>query len=849
MMYGQPQPQQPMVPVQPMMSMAALGQQMIAQGMPTDKDPSSSTGPLGYSSPSGSGSPPWSPPSGSSVPEGDGIDLSNLTNPSIFSIELLQKPRGSNGRWLAVEPAQRIRVAAKLGKMLKIVIRTPLPVSWDTMNLLALERSVSGDTNAEEHPWRVSPSQKEAFSVLARKVLDHAENADGQPVSAIQLDIKLYLVYRSIAFLAEVTSGDGRVMRALSVSLSTHNSGSSDGKRKRDRITHDEDGQGRSGNSQPLSPEDDDYGMGGMSGFDAKSAVTDPLTAALLGVTGSDSLPGSPSDGSVGGPSTNPAMAASSPMSAGAISSGAPSAAGLPGAAQDRPWQVVPGNLQVEGVVRAHGYSQFSDIRLKTDIADIVDAMKIVSQLQGKSYKWKKNTGVPAIDAAEEMSGGKRVIGLIAQEVQRVLPEVVQEGSDGYLAVNYADIVPILIEAFKEQVSHFKDIRTQVAQTLSKHANHQDDLLDELGKISAQIKRLQKEKKRQLQEDGSTSSSEETSSSAENTTDTNSGSNNATAETSKKSKKSQRSAKNDSQTIEMDSLIKKTKKASKQAEAEARAQQLQAQKQSERRAMIKAGILLGLLALTVGMTLFLGLFFGLRNQNPTAPGSSPPVSFVSRNYVSNGGFEEVDPSDATKARGWTGEYVLHGYALARKKRDALANNFPLVSNASMYFPSAGNYAIRTSIPYSFANLTTYSIAATTQSLNIAQLLADAKPTAAELSATTGLALSVWANAIYAPRDVNMQVEAQNAPVNGTIPAIKISAATRDKSGVLIGQRLYQFERKLSAITQGAWFQLGFNLPFNVTDLGTMDLYLTSTAIGDIFWDNVGIYFTMAKTPA
>jgi hypothetical protein len=49
-------------------------------------------------------------------------------------------------------------------------------------------------------------------------------------------------------------------------------------------------------------------------------------------------------------------------------------------------------------------------------------------------------------------SGGRKVIGFLAQEVQKVLPEVVQKTDDGWLTVNYVEILPILLEAFKQHV-------------------------------------------------------------------------------------------------------------------------------------------------------------------------------------------------------------------------------------------------------------------------------------------------------------------------------------------------------------------------------------------------------------
>ena len=74
------------------------------------------------------------------------------------------------------------------------------------------------------------------------------------------------------------------------------------------------------------------------------------------------------------------------------------------------------------------GFFRFSDIRYKTNIEDIQDAFDIVKQLNGKKYKWKKEFDI------ENQYKGEKVIGLIAQEVKRVVPEVVQEDEDGYLS-------------------------------------------------------------------------------------------------------------------------------------------------------------------------------------------------------------------------------------------------------------------------------------------------------------------------------------------------------------------------------------------------------------------------------
>lgn len=117
---------------------------------------------------------------------------------------------------------------------------------------------------------------------------------------------------------------------------------------------------------------------------------------------------------------------------------------------------IVPGSLRVNGVVQAKAFLQFSDIRLKTDFADIVDAIDILSQIEGKSFVWKN-------EELNTLTGGKRVIGLIAQQVQKVVPEVVKEDPvTGYLAVSYAELIPIVIEAFKQHMRQYQSDKQEV---------------------------------------------------------------------------------------------------------------------------------------------------------------------------------------------------------------------------------------------------------------------------------------------------------------------------------------------------------------------------------------------------
>lgn len=87
------------------------------------------------------------------------------------------------------------------------------------------------------------------------------------------------------------------------------------------------------------------------------------------------------------------------------------------------------------GVVTAPNFVSSSDARLKTGVETIVGALVLVGSLRGVRFTMD----------------GSRQIGVIAQEVEAVLPEVVRaDGQSGQLSVAYGNIVGLLIEAIKE---------------------------------------------------------------------------------------------------------------------------------------------------------------------------------------------------------------------------------------------------------------------------------------------------------------------------------------------------------------------------------------------------------------
>jgi uncharacterized coiled-coil protein SlyX len=84
-----------------------------------------------------------------------------------------------------------------------------------------------------------------------------------------------------------------------------------------------------------------------------------------------------------------------------------------------------------------------SDIRLKENIIPIENALSKVESISGNTYDWK--------EGFEELHSHKGTdIGVIAQEIELILPQAVTNRESGYKAVNYEKIVPLLIEAIKE---------------------------------------------------------------------------------------------------------------------------------------------------------------------------------------------------------------------------------------------------------------------------------------------------------------------------------------------------------------------------------------------------------------
>jgi len=177
-----------------------------------------------------------------------------------------------------------------------------------------------------------------------------------------------------------------------------------------------------------------------------------PPTAGGIGAVGLTAL----SVGAEGTPSGNGAL--SYDNTSGVFTYTPPTIDGMGGVAADTSPQLGAnldmnsnnitgtGDITITGDVTATNFVTTSDARLKSNITSITDALAKVTQLNGKQYT---------------MYGQDDQIGLIAQEVEQVLPQMVHTRDDmmGTKAINYQNMVALLVEAVKELQTEIKGLK------------------------------------------------------------------------------------------------------------------------------------------------------------------------------------------------------------------------------------------------------------------------------------------------------------------------------------------------------------------------------------------------------
>ena len=109
---------------------------------------------------------------------------------------------------------------------------------------------------------------------------------------------------------------------------------------------------------------------------------------------------------------------------------------------------VTVAELSATGNITSPYFYSESDANLKKDVTPIIDALSSVQALSGVNFTWKHND--------------IKAIGLIAQEVEQVLPVVVGVSPEGYKTVQYNSIIAVLIEAVKDQQKQIDELRLKL---------------------------------------------------------------------------------------------------------------------------------------------------------------------------------------------------------------------------------------------------------------------------------------------------------------------------------------------------------------------------------------------------
>jgi hypothetical protein len=114
------------------------------------------------------------------------------------------------------------------------------------------------------------------------------------------------------------------------------------------------------------------------------------------------------------------------------------------------------------GQVYGYGWNTISDSVMKENVQGIQNALYKVLHLNGVTYNFKAFTGISSDGKRYVASHSARQMGLIAQAVERVAPEVVSKTADGTKTVAYGNLVGLLVEAIKQEDTKVNSLKHQL---------------------------------------------------------------------------------------------------------------------------------------------------------------------------------------------------------------------------------------------------------------------------------------------------------------------------------------------------------------------------------------------------
>jgi hypothetical protein len=135
--------------------------------------------------------------------------------------------------------------------------------------------------------------------------------------------------------------------------------------------------------------------------------------------------------------------------------------------------------LDVEGDIASRGVKITSDIRLKDDVKPMDKSFNKIALLQPITFQYKPVIENTVADTASNNISNfetdvdiKTRYGFSAQDVQKIFPELVTEDKDGYLSLDYIGLIPVLVEALKEQQLKIEVLEAKVAALSGKKGTY-----------------------------------------------------------------------------------------------------------------------------------------------------------------------------------------------------------------------------------------------------------------------------------------------------------------------------------------------------------------------------------------
>jgi hypothetical protein len=149
--------------------------------------------------------------------------------------------------------------------------------------------------------------------------------------------------------------------------------------------------------------------------------------------------------------------------------------------------------------VYANGIKLTSDARLKNNINKLNKTLPLLQKLDGVSYNLapatntvilpenvgyvpteKEQEAILAYEKAKakelDYQANKKRLGFIAQDMQKIFPELVEQDSAGYLSIDYIGLIPVLVEAVKEQQETIEDLQNRIT-TIETDCCNKEDIL------------------------------------------------------------------------------------------------------------------------------------------------------------------------------------------------------------------------------------------------------------------------------------------------------------------------------------------------------------------------------------